>query len=117
MRNFTHLKLFSMTLIFCLGLISTVFAQTREVSGVVISGEDNLPLPGVSILVKGTTNGTVTDIDGKFALNVSGPSDVCVVSFIVFTPMEVPVGSQSTFNLTVPPATKSLEAGIVVGYG
>ncbi|WP_086543883.1 SusC/RagA family TonB-linked outer membrane protein [Algoriphagus antarcticus] len=117
MRNFTHLKLFSLTLIFCLGLISTVFAQTREVSGVVISGEDNLPLPGVSILVKGTTNGTVTDIDGKFALNVSGPSDVLVLSFIGFTPMEVPVGAQTTFDLTLLADTKSLQEVIVVGYG
>jgi len=65
-----------MTLLLCLGLISTLFAQTREVSGVVISGEDNLPLPGASIVVKGTTNGTVTDIDGKFALSLSGSSDV-----------------------------------------
>jgi TonB-linked SusC/RagA family outer membrane protein len=117
MRNFTHLKLFSLTLVFCLGLISTVFAQTREVSGVVISGEDNLPLPGVSILVKGTTNGTVTDIDGKFALNVSGPSDVLVLSFIGFAPMEVPVGSKTSFDLTLLPDTKSLEEVIVVGYG
>ncbi|MEB2774739.1 TonB-dependent receptor [Algoriphagus sp. D3-2-R+10] len=117
MRNFTHFKLFSMTIIFCLGLLSTAFAQTREVSGVLISGEDNLPLPGASILVKGTTNGTVTDIDGKFTITVSGPSDVLVLSFIGFTPMEVPVGSQSTFNLTLLPDTKSLEEVIVVGYG
>ncbi|MEP1086466.1 TonB-dependent receptor [Algoriphagus sp.] len=106
-----------MTLIFCLGLFSTALAQTREVSGVVISGEDNLPLPGASILVKGTTNGTVTDIDGKFALTVSGPSDVLVLSFIGFTQMEVPVGDRSVFDLTLMPDTKSLEEVIVVGYG
>ncbi|SFB48766.1 SusC/RagA family TonB-linked outer membrane protein [Algoriphagus aquimarinus] len=117
MRNFTHFKLFSLTIIFCLGLISTGFAQTQEVSGVIISGEDNLPLPGASVLVKGTTNGTVTDIDGKFALNVSGPSDVLVISFIGFTQMEVAVGSRTVFDLTLLPDTKSLEEVIVVGYG
>ncbi len=117
MRNFTHLKLFSMTLIFCLGLISSAFAQTQEVSGVIISGEDNLPLPGASVLVKGTTNGTVTDMDGKFTLNVSGPTDVLVISFIGFTPMEVEVGSKTVFDLTLLPDTKSLEEVIVVGYG
>ncbi|WP_223271831.1 SusC/RagA family TonB-linked outer membrane protein [Algoriphagus ratkowskyi] len=106
-----------MTLILCLGLFSTALAQTREVSGVVISGEDNLPLPGASILVKGTTNGTVTDIDGKFSLNVSGPTDVLVLSFIGFTQMEVVVGSKTTFDLTLLPDTKSLEEVIVVGYG
>lgn len=117
MRNFTHFKLFSLTIIFCLGLISTGFAQTQEVSGVIISGEDNLPLPGASVLVKGTTNGTVTDIDGKFALNVSGPSDVLVISFIGFTQMEVTVGSKTTFDLTLMADTKSLDEVIVVGYG
>ncbi|TXE14234.1 SusC/RagA family TonB-linked outer membrane protein [Algoriphagus aquimarinus] len=117
MRNFTHFKLFSLTIIFCLGLISTGFAQTQEVSGVIISGEDNLPLPGASVLVKGTTNGTVTDIDGRFALNVSGPSDVLVISFIGFTQMEVAVGSRTVFDLTLSPDTKSLEEVIVVGYG
>jgi len=117
MRNFTHLKLFSMTLILCLGLISTTFAQTQEVSGVVISGEDNLPLPGASVLVKGTTNGNVTDIDGKFTLSVSGPSDVLVLSFIGFTPMEVTVGSKTMFDLILLPDTKSLQEVIVVGYG
>ncbi|MDR7128396.1 TonB-linked SusC/RagA family outer membrane protein [Algoriphagus sp. 4150] len=117
MRIFTHLRLFSMTIIFCLGLISSAFAQTREVSGVLISGEDNLPLPGASVLVKGTTNGTVTDIDGKFILTVSGPDDILVVSFIGFAPMEVPVGNNSTFDLTLLPDTKSLEEVIVVGYG
>lgn len=117
MRNFTHFKLFSLTMIFCLGLLSTAFAQTREVSGVVISGEDNLPLPGASVLVKGTTNGAVTDIDGKFTLSVSGPSDVLVLSFIGFNPMEVPVGNRTTFDLTLMPDTKSLEEVIVVGYG
>ncbi len=117
MRNFTHLRLFSMTILFCLGLISTAFTQTREVSGVVISGEDNLPLPGASVLVKGTTNGTVTDIDGKFTLSISGPSDILVLSFIGFTQMEVPVGDRSMFELTLVPDTKSLEEVIVVGYG
>jgi len=117
MRNFTNLKLFSMTLLLCLGLISTLFAQTREVSGVVISGEDNLPLPGASIVVKGTTNGTVTDIDGKFALSLSGSSDVLVLSFIGFTPLEISVGDRTLFNLTLLPDTKSLEEVIIVGYG
>lgn len=117
MRNFTHLKLFSMTLIFCLGLFSATFAQTQEVSGVVISGEDNLPLPGASILVKGTTNGTVTDIDGKFSLNVSGPTDVLVLSFIGFSPLEITVGDKTVFDLILLPDTKSLQEVIVVGYG
>ena len=52
---------------FMLGL-QVLFAQTREITGVVTSGEDGMPIPGVSVIVKGTTLGTVTDMDGRFAL-------------------------------------------------
>lgn len=117
MRNFTKIRLFSLSILFCLGLMSSAFGQSREVSGTVISGEDNLPLPGASVLVKGTTIGTVTDIDGKFTLNVSGPSDILILSFIGFTPLEVAVGDRSTLDLTLLPDTKSLQEVIVVGYG
>ncbi|MBN3581275.1 TonB-dependent receptor [Algoriphagus aestuarii] len=117
MKNSTRFKLFSLTFLMYLGLMGSVLAQTREVSGVVISGEDNLPLPGVSVLVKGTTTGTVTDIDGKFNVNVSGSDATLVLSFIGFTTLEVPVGDRSVFDLTLLPDTKSLEEVIVVGYG
>ncbi|MBN7814718.1 SusC/RagA family TonB-linked outer membrane protein [Algoriphagus pacificus] len=117
MKNSTRFRLFSLTFLVFLGLMSSVMAQTREVSGVVISGEDNLPLPGVSVLVKGTTTGTVTDVDGKFNVNVSGSDATLVLSFIGFTTLEVPVGDRSTFDLTLLPDTKSLEEVIVVGYG
>ncbi|EAZ82113.1 SusC/RagA family TonB-linked outer membrane protein [Algoriphagus machipongonensis] len=117
MKNSTRFKLFGLTFLMYLGLMSSVLAQTREVSGVVISGEDNLPLPGVSVLVKGTTVGTVTDVDGKFAVNVDGSDATLVLSFIGFTTLEVPVGDRSTFDLTLLPDTKSLEEVVVVGYG
>lgn len=117
MKNSTRFKLFGLTFLMFLGMMSSVTAQTREVSGVVISGEDNLPLPGVSVLVKGTTTGTVTDIDGKFNLNVDGSGSALVLSFIGFTTLEVPIGDRSSFDLTLLPDTKSLEEVIVVGYG
>lgn len=117
MKNSTRFKLFGLTFLMYLGLMSSVLAQTREVSGVVISGEDNLPLPGVSVLVKGTTVGTVTDVDGKFSVNVDGSDATLVLSFIGFTTLEVPVGDRSTFDLTLLPDTKSLEEVVVVGYG
>lgn len=117
MKNSTRFKLFGLTFLMYLGLMSSVLAQSREVSGVVISGEDNLPLPGVSVLVKGTTVGSVTDIDGKFSVNVDGSDATLVLSFIGFTTLEVPVGDRSIFDLTLLPDTKSLEEVIVVGYG
>ncbi|GAA0877769.1 TonB-dependent receptor [Algoriphagus jejuensis] len=97
--------------------MGTAQAQTREVSGVVISGEDNLPLPGVSILLKGSTSGTVTDVDGKFKIAVDSDQSVLVFSFIGFTTHELVVGAQSVFDVRLAPDTKSLEEVIVVGYG
>lgn len=101
----------------CLLFLGTAQAQTREVSGVVISGEDNLPLPGVSILLKGSTSGTVTDVDGKFRIGVESDQSVLVFSFIGFTTQEVVVGAQSVLDVRLAPDTKSLEEVIVVGYG
>jgi TonB-linked SusC/RagA family outer membrane protein len=111
------LKLFSLTIFLCLSLVATAFAQTREVSGIVISGEDNLPLPGVSVLIKGTTSGTVTDVDGRFKINVAEQNAVLILSFIGFESLEVPIGNSSTFDLVLKPDMKSLEEVIVVGYG
>lgn len=111
------LKFFSFTFLLCFSLMASVFAQTREVSGVVISGEDNMPLPGVSVLIKGTTTGTVTDVDGRFKLNVADQNAVLILSFIGFTPLEVPVGNNTTLDLTLRPDLKSLEEVVVVGYG
>lgn len=117
MKNFTSFKLFAISVFLCVGLISESFAQSREVSGVVISGEDNLPLPGVSILIKGTTSGTVTDIDGRFKINVTDENSVLVLSFIGFEPLEMSVGGRTTFDISLLPDIKSLQEVIVVGYG
>lgn len=117
MRDFTQIKHLCLTLFISLSLIGSVLAQNREVSGTVISGEDNLPLPGVSVLVKGTTVGTVTDIDGNFKVNVPNSNASLLLSFIGFTTLEVPVGDKTQFELTLLPDTKSLQEVIVVGYG
>ncbi|WP_268033265.1 SusC/RagA family TonB-linked outer membrane protein [Algoriphagus sp. PAP.12] len=117
MRNLDKLKLFGLTFLLCLGTMAATMAQTREVSGVVISGEDNFPLPGVSILVKGTTTGTVTDVDGNFNITVNTDNPVLVFSFIGFMTQEVEVGARTTLDITLAPDTKSLEEVVVVGYG
>ncbi|WP_026955876.1 SusC/RagA family TonB-linked outer membrane protein [Algoriphagus vanfongensis] len=117
MRNLNALKLFGLTFLLCLGISASTMAQTREVSGVVISGEDNFPLPGVSILVQGTTTGTVTDVDGNFSVTVNSDNPILVFSFIGFITQEVEVGSRTTLDITLLPDTKSLEEVVVVGYG
>ncbi|MEO5978709.1 MAG: TonB-dependent receptor [Chryseolinea sp.] len=102
-----------------------VFDDTPEVTtykaAVSISGrvtdETDSPLPGVNVLVKGTTNGTTTDADGKYTLSVENESSVLVFSFIGYTSQEVVVGSQSTMNVKLAQDIKSLQEIVVVGYG
>ena len=107
----------------CLLILISIFAfsalaigQSLTVSGTVISGEDDYPIPGVSIIIKGTTTGTTTDIDGKFSLSASN-GDVLVFSFIGMKTEEITVGAQTTINLTMQPETTDLDEVVVIGYG
>jgi TonB-linked SusC/RagA family outer membrane protein len=101
-------------IVFFLFLSTAALAQQR-VSGLV-TDETGQAVPGVSILEKGTSNGTTTDIDGKYSLNVSGANSVLVFSFIGYTTQEIPVGSQSTIDLPLTLDVKSLEEVVVTGY-
>jgi len=74
--------LLAMALLFNIGY--SAIAQTNQVSGTVISEEDKLPLPGVSVQIKGTFSGVATDIDGKFNLDNVAPNTVLIFSFIGF---------------------------------
>lgn len=87
----------------------------KIITGVVID-DDGEPLPGVSILIEGTTNGTVTDIDGKFSIDVQEGSFL-VFSFIGFETKRVQVTSSNIYNITLNTDLKSLGEVIVVGYG
>ena len=75
-----------------LAFVLCSWAQERAVSGKVSATEDGSALPGVNVVVKGTTNGTVTDSDGNFSLNVSGANQTLVFSFIGLQTQEVAVG-------------------------
>jgi len=90
--------------------------QPVNVSGTVLAGNDNTPLPGVSIIVKGTTTGTTTDLDGNFRMDAS-PQDILVFSYIGYITQEMEVGSRTTFNITLAEDLEQLEEVIVVGYG
>lgn len=97
-------------------LIATgVFAQSRTISGVIRS-DDQVPLPGVSVIEKGTSNGTVTDSDGRFTLTV-GSDAVLSISFIGMVPQEIVVGNQTAFNITLEPDVTQLSEVVVIGYG
>ncbi|MBW3468700.1 SusC/RagA family TonB-linked outer membrane protein [Arthrospiribacter ruber] len=96
---------------------STAFAQERVVTGTVTSAEDGLPIPGASVVVKGTTIGTATDLDGQFSLNVPQGSNTLVFSFVGMEMQELNVGNRSQLNVVLQPDTRSLEEVIVTGYG
>lgn len=105
-------------------LLSTAlgsYAQSRTVTGRVISSDENTDLPGVSVTVKGTTTGTLTDATGNYRLNVSdnrtgGPVTI-VFSFIGFTTVEEAVGGRSVINVTLQSDARNLNEVVVTGYG
>lgn len=92
-------------------------AQVRSISGTVFSAEDETSIPGVSVMVKGTTVGTVTNMDGKFELNVPNDAKVLVFGFVGMKNLEVEIGSQSNFNVRMEPDVFSVDEVVVVGYG
>jgi len=75
------------------------------------------PLPGVNVLVKGTTNGVITGIDGKYSLQVPGSQSVLVFSYIGFLSQEIPVGNQQIIDVVMRENLQNLEEVVVVGYG
>ncbi len=95
----------------------TLFAQQRTVTGTVISSEDGLALPGVSILVKGTQGGTVTDADGKYSISVPAESPVLVFSFIGYKTQEVAIGGRSTVDVTLEVDITTLNEVVVTSFG
>jgi TonB-linked SusC/RagA family outer membrane protein len=94
-----------------------VIIQGRTVTGKIISGEDNTGLPGVNVIVKGTSQGTVTDFEGNYSVNVPEDNGILVYSSVGYISQEVTVGNRSVIDLTLEPDVKALEEIVVVGYG
>jgi TonB-linked SusC/RagA family outer membrane protein len=111
LKIYTHLLV---VVFLMLGAVSA-FAQNVQIRGTV-SDETGAPLPGATIIIKGTTTGTTTDIDGQYS--ISSPSNgVLVFSFIGYNPIEREVGNQSEINISLQPDLSDLDEVIVVGYG
>ena len=91
------------------------WAQTQAISGRV-AASDSGPLPGATVLERGTTNGATTGADGTFRMSV-GPNATLVISSIGYTTQTLPVGSQTTFNVTLQASATALSEAVVVGYG
>lgn len=90
--------------------------QQRSITGTV-TGDDNSPIPGASVIVKGTTTGTMTDFEGKFTLSVPANAQTLVFSFIGMQSKEINLGTNSVFNVKLSESNVGIEEVVVVGYG
>ncbi|WP_075602129.1 SusC/RagA family TonB-linked outer membrane protein [Saccharicrinis aurantiacus] len=110
----SNLRLFLMLFLFSTYWV--VNAQQRTISGTVTSSTGET-LPGVSIVIDGTANGTITDFDGNYQLQVASDQDVLVYSFIGFDAQKISVSGQSTINVVLLSSVQDIDEVVVVGYG
>ncbi len=113
MNRYMHKSLWLLAFIFCFS--ASILGQTRMIQGKVTSTEGE-SLPGVSIAIKGTTTGTITDMDGNFQIQVQ-PSDVLQLSFVGFKDVEVPVENRSVLNIEMEESLITLDEVVAIGYG
>ena len=94
----------------------TTYAQTRRITGKVSDGDDNQPMPGVNIYIKGTTTAVTSSAAGEFAISAK-TGDVLVFKFVGFVSQEIAVAQANTINVTLTVESKSLNEVVVIGYG
>ena len=100
-----------------LGLfINQSHAQNKTITGVV-KDQTGEPLIGVNVMEKGTTNGTITDVDGKYSVTVTSQAPVFVFSYIGYLTQEIPVSGKQVVNVTMQEDTEELDEVVVIGYG
>ncbi|MDW7694895.1 TonB-dependent receptor [Flammeovirgaceae bacterium SG7u.111] len=109
-------RLYHFLLVFLFLLPTSAFAQGGIVKGKIVSSDNSEPLPGAAVIIKGTSRGATTDIDGNFAVEAAS-SDVLVISYIGYETQEIPVGSQTMLNITLQLDIQALDEVVVIGYG
>ncbi|MCX6247403.1 MAG: carboxypeptidase-like regulatory domain-containing protein, partial [Bacteroidetes bacterium] len=112
MRKFTIV----LALLLLAGL-QGVLAQTRVISGVVTSSDDKAPIPGVTIVVKSTTIGTTTNVDGKFVLSVPSNYNTLVFSYVGMKTKEVKIGESNTLDMVLEPDVMNMDEIVVTAIG
>ncbi|PQA56857.1 SusC/RagA family TonB-linked outer membrane protein [Siphonobacter curvatus] len=115
-RRWSGLWLLLPALLVSYSLMAVPRLAAVPITGKVISNSGD-PLPGVSILEKGTNNGTLTDAEGNYKINVQGASSVLTYTYIGFVKQEITVGNQPVINVTLEESSSSLNEVVVVGYG
>ncbi|SOE21072.1 TonB-linked outer membrane protein, SusC/RagA family [Spirosomataceae bacterium TFI 002] len=96
---------------------STVWAQNRTVTGRVTASEDGSSVPGVNVVLKGTTTGTTTNATGNYSIDVKGNNDILIVSFVGYMSQEIPVGSRSVVNIELALNASTLNEVVVTALG
>ncbi len=105
----------SLTAAFMLLIASGAMAQDRVVSGT-ITDENGIGMPGVNVILKGTTTGATTDADGKYSLSVPGDEATLVISFVGYAAQEIVVGARTTIDIALTPDVTTLQELVVTGY-
>ena len=98
-------------------LMTAAYAQDKQVSGRVTSQDDGSSIPGVNIVVQGTSKGTTTDADGNYTIQLSSSENSLVFTFVGFKPLTLQVDGRSTIDVVMEPDITSLDEIVVVGYG
>jgi len=97
--------------------LQVVFAQTRDISGTVTSGDDGSSIPGASVIIKGTTLGTVTDMDGKFSLKIPPTAKTLLVTFVGMVSAEVPITGSANYSIKMKSENISVDEVVVTALG
>ena len=108
-----------LTLFKILALFSIAFvnAQNVEISGTVLDAENGFPVPGVNVIVKGTTNGVASDFDGNYTIGDIAIGSTLTFSYIGYLTIEAIVNDGSTLNIQLTPDVAQLDEVVVIGYG
>jgi len=110
-------KRFFVTFMFIFALVGSLFAQERTITGTVTSAEDGLSLPGVNVLVKGTSIGQMTNADGQYTIAVPSDAQTLEFSFIGMQSQEVVIGSSSVIDVVLQSSVQALDEVIVTALG
>jgi TonB-linked SusC/RagA family outer membrane protein len=106
-----------LTFAFAILTLVSVLAQSKSITGRVTSAEEPEGVPGASVVVKGTTQGVITDLDGSYSIQVPADASTLVFSFVGYLTKEMAIGSNSIINAVLDIDVKTLNEVVVVGYG
>jgi TonB-linked SusC/RagA family outer membrane protein len=115
-NKLTNYKRVCLILLFSAGICLNTFAQNKQVTGKVTSADDGTTLPGVSVRIKGSASGVVTDVNGNFTISAAENATL-VFSYIGYSAQEIAVGAGNVYNVKLASSNKSLNEIVVIGYG